>query len=106
MQVFFPTSSSNAADIGASIYIDMKSQIEKKNTPQHASRLNRIVLGVAFLWLVTSVLILVLSATGSARPGHEPKNDHTRKDLHHQLYAHLGYQPTARASLYVDQFIF
>jgi hypothetical protein len=83
---------------GASIDIDMKLQIETKNRPQHASRLNRIVFGVALLWLVTSVLLLVLSATGPARPGHEPKNNRTRKDAHQQLYAQVEHQATARTS--------
>lgn len=66
--------------------------------PQHASRLNRLVFGVAFLWLVTSVLLLVLSATGSARPDHKykPNNDRTHKDVHHQLFARLTSRHGAR----------
>jgi hypothetical protein len=75
----------------------MRLQIEMKNKPQHVSRLNRLVLGVALLWLVTSVLLLMLSATGSGRPDRAP-NDRTRKDAHHQLYARVEHQATARAS--------
>jgi hypothetical protein len=76
----------------------MRLQIEMKNKPQRVSRLNRLVLGVALLWLVTSVLLLMLSATGSGRPDRAPKNDRTRKDAHHQLYARAEHQATARAS--------
>jgi hypothetical protein len=75
----------------------MKSKLKRKDMPQHASRLNRIVLGVAFLWLVTSVLLLMLSA-GSHGGKFEHKIDHTRKKAHQQLYARLEHQPTARAS--------
>ena len=68
-----------------------------KNKPQRASRLNRLVLGVAFLWLVTSVLILMLSA-GSHGGKFEHKIDHARKDAHQQLYAHMEHQATPRSS--------
>ncbi|HEY2364642.1 MAG TPA: hypothetical protein VGK36_26245, partial [Candidatus Angelobacter sp.] len=48
----------------------------------------RLVFGVAILWLVTSVLLLVISGIGSARSNHnQPNNDRTRKDAHHHLYA-------------------
>ena len=69
-----------------------------KNKPQHAARLNRLVFGVALLWLVTSVLLLVL-AVGSAQSGHkyEHKIDHTRKNTQQQLYA-SAHQAAARAS--------
>ena len=78
----------------------MRLQIETKNKPQHASRLNRLVLGVALLWLATSVLLLVLSGTGSAQSDHkyEHKNDHTRKDVQHQLFARIEHQAVARAA--------
>jgi hypothetical protein len=76
----------------------MKSQLKRKDMPQRASRLNRLVFGVAFLWLVTSVLLLVLSASGSSRLGHKhkPNHDRTRKDVHHQLFAGLEHHATAR----------
>jgi hypothetical protein len=75
----------------------MKSKLKRKDMPQHASRLNRIVLGVAFLWLVTSVLILMLSA-GSHGGKLEHKIDHTRKNAHQQLYAQVEHQAPPRAS--------
>jgi preprotein translocase subunit SecG len=78
----------------------MRLKIETRSKPQHASRLNRIVFGVALLWLVTSVLLLVLSGTGSAQSDHkyEHKNDRTRKNAHHQLFAQVEHQAAARAS--------
>jgi hypothetical protein len=48
--------------------------------------------------LVTSVLLLVISGIGSARSNHhQPNNDRTRKDAHHQLFARVEYQASARA---------
>jgi hypothetical protein len=96
----FQPAAVTAVNIRASIQLDMKLQRETKNKPQHASRLNRIVFGVALLWLVTSVLLLVLSATGSARPGHkyEPNNDRTRKDVHHRLFARVEHQAALRTT--------
>jgi hypothetical protein len=76
----------------------MRLQIETKNKLQHVSRLNRLVFGVALLWLVASVLLLVLSAT--ARPVHkyEHKNDRTHSNAHQQLFARVEHQAAARAS--------
>jgi len=68
----------------------MRLQTETENKPQHASRLNRLVFGVALLWLVTSLLLLVLYRPGSA-------HEHPRKDSHQQ-FARLVHQATARAS--------
>jgi hypothetical protein len=83
----------------ASIQIDMRLQIERKDKLQHASRLNRLVFGVALLWLVASVLLLVISGIGSARSDHnDRKNDRTRKTAHQQLFARAENQPTTRAS--------
>ncbi|HEY4676788.1 MAG TPA: hypothetical protein VIJ01_06490 [Candidatus Angelobacter sp.] len=66
----------------------MKLQIEMKNKLRHASRLNQLVFGVALLWLVTSVLLLVLSAAGSSqRQKYEHENDRTHRIAHHQLFA-------------------
>lgn len=79
----------------------MRPQIETKNKPQHASRLNRLVFGVALLWLVTSVLLLLVLATGSAQSNHgyEHKIDHTRKNMQQrQLFASAEHQAAARAS--------
>jgi hypothetical protein len=78
----------------------MKLQIEKKNKPEHNSRLNKLVFGVALLWLVTSVLLLVFSATGSAQHNHkyEHKNNHTRSKANQQLFAWVEQQTAARAS--------
>jgi hypothetical protein len=43
---------------------------------------------VALLWLVTSLLLLVISGIGSARSDHNNrKHDRTRKDAHQQLFA-------------------
>jgi hypothetical protein len=53
---------------------------------------------VAFLWLVTSVLILMLSAGSHHGNKFEHQIDHTRKNAHQQLYAQLEHQATARAS--------
>lgn len=69
-----------------------------KNKPQRVSRLNRLVLGVALLWLVTSVLLLMLSAGSHHDNNYQHKIDRTRKDAHHQLYARAEHQATARAS--------
>jgi hypothetical protein len=77
----------------------MKLQIEKKMRLQHTARLNRLVFGVALLWLVTSVLLLVIAGVGSARSNHNNRNnDRTRKDAHQQLFARVKNQATARAS--------
>jgi hypothetical protein len=74
-------------------------QIERKEKLRQVSRLNRLVLGVAVLWLVTSVLLLVISGLGSARSNHnQPNSDRTRKDVHQQLYARIENPATARAS--------
>lgn len=77
----------------------MRLQIETKSKPQHTSRLNRLVFGVALLWLITSVLLLVL-ATGSAQSGHkyDHKIDRTRRNTHQQLFALAEHQAAARAS--------
>jgi hypothetical protein len=65
--------------------------METKNRPQDQSRLNRLVFGVALLWLATSLLLLMLYGTGSAR-GEHPRNDS------HQQFAYLVRQAAARAS--------
>lgn len=75
----------------------MQLQIERKDKLQHTARLNRLVFGVALLWLATSVLLLVLAATGPNRK-YEPKNGHTRTNAHRQLFARVEYQAAARAS--------
>jgi preprotein translocase subunit SecG len=63
-------------------------QIERKEKLRQVSRLNRLVWGVAVLWLVTSVLLLVISGLGSARSNHnQPNSDRTRKDVQQQLFA-------------------
>ena len=84
----------------ASIQIDMRLQIEKRIRLQHTARLNRLVFGVALLWLVTSVLLLVISGLGSARSNHnnDRQNDRTRKDAHQQLFARVENHAAARAS--------
>ena len=78
----------------------MRLQINTRNQPQPVSRLNRLVFGVALLWLVTSVLLLLLSATGSPQPDpkYDHKNDRTRGNATHQLFAQVEYQAAARAS--------
>jgi hypothetical protein len=65
--------------------------METTNRPQDKSRLNRLVFGVALLWLATSLLLLMLYGTGSARGGHP------RKDSHQQ-FAYRVRQAAARAS--------
>jgi hypothetical protein len=78
----------------------MRLQIEKRIRLRHAARLNKLVFGVALLWLVTSVLLLVISGIGSGRTNHSDRqNDRTRKDVHHQLFARAEHQAVARASL-------
>lgn len=57
--------------------------------PQGPSRLNRVVFGVALLWLATTLLLLVLYRSGSVH-GNRP---HTPTDL-----ALLVSHATARAS--------
>jgi hypothetical protein len=80
----------------------MKLQIEMKNKPGHTSRLNGLLWGVALLWLVTSVLLLVLSAAASSQPHqkYEHKNDRTHSNAHHQLFARVEHQPAAPHFLY------
>jgi hypothetical protein len=75
-------------------------KIKRKEKLRHVSRLNRLVFGVAILWLVTSVVLLVLAGTGSAQPGrkYQPNNDRTHKDAHHQLYARMSHQAATRSS--------
>jgi hypothetical protein len=78
----------------------MRLQREKKIRLQHTARLNRLVFGVALLWLVTSVLLLVISGLGSAPSDHnDHQNDRTRKDAHQHLFARVEHQAVARASL-------
>jgi hypothetical protein len=92
--LFHPVAVTNST-VRASIQIDMR-QIERKEKLRQISRLNKLVFGVAVLWLVTSVLLLVISGIGSARSNHnQPSNDRTRKDAHHQLFARLENQATA-----------
>jgi hypothetical protein len=50
----------------ASIQIDMKLQKETKTEPRETARLNRLVFGVALLWLVTSLLLLLMYRTSPA----------------------------------------
>ncbi len=77
----------------------MKLQREKRIRLRHAARLNKLVFGVALLWLVTSVLLLVISGLGSTRSDHNDRqNDRTRKDVHHQLFARAENYATARVS--------
>jgi hypothetical protein len=77
----------------------MKLQREKRIRLRHAARLNKLVFGVALLWLVTSVLLLVISGIGSTRSDHNDRqHDRTRKDVHHQLFARAEHQATARVS--------
>jgi hypothetical protein len=74
-------------------------KIERREKLRHISRLNRFVFGVALLWLVTSVLLLVISGTGSARSDHsQPNNDRTRKDAHQHLLAWVEHHAAAQAS--------
>jgi len=77
----------------------MKLQREKRIRLRHAARLNKLVFGVALLWLVTSVLLLVISGIGSTRSDHNDRqNDRTRKDAHQQLFALVDNHAAARAS--------
>ena len=74
-------------------------QIERREKLRQVSRLNRLVFGVALLWLVTSVLLLVISGIGSARSDHDRQNDRTRRDVHHHLLARIENQVTAHAQI-------
>jgi hypothetical protein len=77
----------------------MRLQRENQIRLQHTARLNKLVVGVALLWLVTSVLLLVISGLGSARSDHnDHQNDHTRKDAHQHLFARVEHQAVARSS--------
>jgi hypothetical protein len=44
----------------------MKLQKETKNEPRKTARLNRLVFGVALLWLATSLLLLLMYHSGPA----------------------------------------
>jgi hypothetical protein len=70
--------------------------METKSKPGHASRLNRVVFGVALLWLATSALLLALVWTGSMH-AHHPHAHHPHKDQHQQ-FARLAHQAAALAS--------
>jgi preprotein translocase subunit SecG len=77
----------------------MRLQIEKKIRLRHTARLNRLVFGLALLWLATSVLLLVIAGVGSKQSNHNNRNnDRTRKDAHHQLFARVGNQAGVRTS--------
>jgi len=81
----------------------MKLQREKRIRLRHTARLNKLVFGVALLWLVTSVLLLVISGLGSTRSDHNhsqhhSQHDRTRKDVHHQLFARAEHHIRAGAS--------
>jgi hypothetical protein len=52
--------------------IDMRLQNETKREPLKFARLNRLVVGVALLWVATSLLLLLMYQT---RPAHEPRPD-------------------------------
>jgi hypothetical protein len=75
----------------------MKLQKEKRIRLRHAARLNKLVFGVALLWLVTSVLLLVISGLGSARSDHNNRqHDRTHYNSRHQLFARLEHQAALR----------
>ncbi|HEY1528907.1 MAG TPA: hypothetical protein VGH51_22010, partial [Candidatus Angelobacter sp.] len=44
----------------------MRLQTGTKKTPQRTARLNKLVFGVALLWLVTSLLLLLMYRTSPA----------------------------------------
>jgi hypothetical protein len=69
----------------------MRLQTETKTKPLHASRLNRVVFGVALLWLATSMLLLALVWIAFTH-AHHHHNDQ------HQQFARVAYQAAARAS--------
>jgi hypothetical protein len=52
---------------------------------------------VAVLWIVTSLLLLVISGIGSTRHN-DRQHDRTRKDVHHQLFARVEHHARASAS--------
>jgi len=52
--------------------IDMKLQKETKREPLKFARLNRLVVGVALLWVATSLLLLLMYRT---RPAHDLRPD-------------------------------
>ena len=99
ISLFHPAAVTNSCS-RASIQTDMRFQKEKQIRLQHTARLNRLVFGVALLWLVTSVLLLVISGLGSARSDHndDHQNDRTRKDAHQHLFARVEHQGMARSS--------
>jgi hypothetical protein len=95
----FRTAAVTDLSVWASIQIDMRLQREKRIRLRHTARLNRLVFGVALLWLVTSVLLLVISGLGSARSDHnDHQNDRTRKGVHQQLFARIENHATAHAA--------
>jgi hypothetical protein len=80
----------------------MRLQIERKDKLRQVSRLNRLVFGVAVLWLAASLLLLVLSA-GSSQPHqkYDHKNDRTHRKAHHQLFASVTHKGAASALHFV-----
>jgi hypothetical protein len=63
--------------------------------PQHRSRLNKLVFGVALLWLVASLLLLLYHPGPAAVQPHRARHPETRA---HQRLALTASQATARAS--------
>ena len=52
--------------------IDMRLENDTKREPQKFARLNRLVFGVALLWVATSLLLLLMYRT---RPVHDMRPD-------------------------------
>jgi len=57
---------------GHLLLIDMRLQNGTKREPQDTARLNRLVFGVALLWVATSLLLLLMYRT---RPAHDVRPD-------------------------------
>lgn len=70
-RAFHPAAVTNEG-LRASIYLDMRLQNGTKMEPLKSARLNRLVFGVALLWVATSLLLLLMYRT---HPAHDARPD-------------------------------
>jgi preprotein translocase subunit SecG len=75
----------------------MSLQIERKDKLRQVSRLNRLVFGVAVLWLAASLLLVLSAGSSQTHQKYDHKNDRTHRNAHHQLFASVTHQGAAGA---------
>ena len=92
-QTFFPTSSSNRCEFRIYFKLDMKLQIEQKSRNTLRGSTDLFWVWPFYGWSHLCCFCPLRYRISATR--REPKNDRTRKDAHHQLYARLKHQATA-----------